>query len=192
MRAAAPAGAPALESLNLAADNPGQLPLLGAAAAAAPAKANDVRAVIAPGESPREDAAACGREKEELTRLRANPDRQDAERFAREMSCDALKPQAERLLEKVWLTQFTGDEPGDDYEGIAGEAIPAAHAGCSPLYPSAPDSVRPSAAESSAAHGSMIGSVLALLAGWVDVRHARPVLQVRRRSNESASVTFPD
>ena len=42
---------------------------------------------------------ACEREAEELDRIRANPDRSHAERFARTVTCDALKPQAARLLE---------------------------------------------------------------------------------------------
>ena len=43
----------------------------------------------------------CDREKQELDRLRANPDRRDAERFARGMTCAALKPQAARLLDSL-------------------------------------------------------------------------------------------
>jgi len=80
-----------MESLNLTPDN---------ASAAAP-KANDVRAVVAPGDSAPADPAACEREQEELNRLRANPNRRDAERFARGMTCEALKPQAARLLESL-------------------------------------------------------------------------------------------
>ncbi|MBV9908292.1 MAG: caspase family protein, partial [Hyphomicrobiales bacterium] len=48
-----------------------------------------------------EDPGACQREKEELDRLRANPDRRDAERFAKGITCAALKPQAARLLESL-------------------------------------------------------------------------------------------
>jgi Caspase domain len=80
-----------MESLNLTPDN----------ASAALPKANDVRAVVAPGDSPPTDPAACDREQEELNRLRANPNRRDAERFARGMTCQALKPQAARLLESL-------------------------------------------------------------------------------------------
>ena len=47
------------------------------------------------------DPSACDREKQELERLRANPDRRDAERFARAMTCAALKPQAARLLDSL-------------------------------------------------------------------------------------------
>ena len=64
-------------------------------------KANDIRAVVAPGDSARRTRRACDREKQELERLRANPDRKDAERFARAMTCAALKPQAARLLDSL-------------------------------------------------------------------------------------------
>ena len=80
-----------MESLNLAPDN----------ASAARAKTNDVRAVVAPGDSAPADAGACEREQEELNRLRASPSRRDAERFAHAMTCEALKPQAARLLESL-------------------------------------------------------------------------------------------
>ena len=88
-------------SLDLTPDEPSSHPLLGDASAALPPKANDVRAVVAPGDSAPPDASACEREKEELDRLRANPVRRDAERFARGMTCTALKPQAARLLESL-------------------------------------------------------------------------------------------
>jgi uncharacterized caspase-like protein len=87
-----------MESLNLVPDNPASPP---AAASAALPKANDVRAVVAPGDSAPADPAACEREQEELDRLRANPNRRDAERFAHAMTCEALKPQTARLLESL-------------------------------------------------------------------------------------------
>ena len=90
-----------MESLNLTPKNPTPRPVLGDASAALPAKPNDVRAVVAPGDSPAADPTACEREKEELARIRANPDRRNAERFARAMTCEALKPQAARLLESL-------------------------------------------------------------------------------------------
>jgi uncharacterized caspase-like protein len=88
-------------SLDLTPDEPNAHPLLGDASAALPPKANDVRAVVAPSDSSPPDVNACEREKEELDRLRANPVRRDAERFARGMTCAALKPQAARLLESL-------------------------------------------------------------------------------------------
>ncbi|HXZ17952.1 MAG TPA: caspase family protein, partial [Roseiarcus sp.] len=45
--------------------------------------------------------SACRRETEELNRIRMKFDRSEAERFAREMTCNALKPQAARLLESL-------------------------------------------------------------------------------------------
>jgi uncharacterized caspase-like protein len=90
-----------MESLDIVTDSPSPHPLLGDASAALPPKANDVRAVVAPGDSAPADPAACEREKQELDRLRANPDRRDAERFARGMTCAALKPQAARLLDSL-------------------------------------------------------------------------------------------
>jgi hypothetical protein len=47
------------------------------------------------------DPAACGRETAELNRIRATPDLGDAKRFASAVTCDALKPQAARLLESL-------------------------------------------------------------------------------------------
>ncbi len=89
-----------MESLDIVVEDPSPHPVLGDASAALP-KANDIRAVVAPGDSVAEDPAACDREKQELDRLRANPDRRDAERFARAMTCAALKPQAARLLDSL-------------------------------------------------------------------------------------------
>ena len=88
-------------SLDLTPDEPSQHPLVGDASAALPPKANGVRAVVAPGDSVAADPGACEREKQELDRLRANPDRRDAERFVRGMTCAALKPQAARLLDSL-------------------------------------------------------------------------------------------
>ncbi|MBV8793809.1 MAG: caspase family protein [Hyphomicrobiales bacterium] len=88
-------------SLDLTPEEPSAHPLLGDASPTLPPKANDVRAVVAPGDSAPEDPGACQREKEELDRLRANPDRRDAERFAKGITCAALKPQAARLLESL-------------------------------------------------------------------------------------------
>ncbi len=44
---------------------------------------------------------ACQREAEELNRIRTNPNRREAESFAQDVTCDALKPQAKRLLESL-------------------------------------------------------------------------------------------
>ncbi len=46
-------------------------------------------------------SGACRREAEELNRIRANPNDEEAELFARNLTCDALKPQAARLLESL-------------------------------------------------------------------------------------------
>lgn len=86
-------------SLDLTPD--GAHPLQKDAPAALPPTTDDVRAVVAPGDSAPVDPSACEREKEELDHLRANPVRRDAERFARGMTCAALKPQAARLLESL-------------------------------------------------------------------------------------------
>ena len=47
------------------------------------------------------DTVACRREKPELDRIRATLDFGDAKRFASAVTCDALKPQAARLLESL-------------------------------------------------------------------------------------------
>jgi uncharacterized caspase-like protein len=88
-------------SLDLTPEELNAHPVLGDASTALPPRANDVRGVVAPGDSDASDGAACDREKEELSRLRANPDRGAAERFTRGMTCAALKPQAARLLESL-------------------------------------------------------------------------------------------
>src|ERR1700733_5554446 len=90
-----------MESLDIVVEEPSPHPVLGVASTALSPKANDIRAVVAPGDSVAADPAACDREKQELARLRANPDRRDAERFARAMTCAALKPQAARLLDSL-------------------------------------------------------------------------------------------
>jgi uncharacterized caspase-like protein len=92
-----------MESLDIVTEDPSPRPQLGDASAALPPKANEIRAVVAPGDSApaQADSGACEREKGELERLRANPDRKDAERFAQALTCAALKPQAARLLESL-------------------------------------------------------------------------------------------
>ena len=72
-----------MESLDIVVDEPAAHPLLGDTSAALAPKGNDVRAVVAPGDSVTADPTACDREKQELESLRANPDRRSAERFAR-------------------------------------------------------------------------------------------------------------
>jgi hypothetical protein len=44
---------------------------------------------------------SCTREEERLVRLRANPVREDVIRFARDLGCEALRPQVNRLVESV-------------------------------------------------------------------------------------------
>jgi Caspase domain len=90
-----------MESLDIVVEEPSPHPVQGVASTSLPRKANDVRAVVAPGDSVAADPSACDREKQELDRLRANPDRREAERFARAMTCPALKPQAARLLDSL-------------------------------------------------------------------------------------------
>jgi hypothetical protein len=46
-------------------------------------------------------SGACRRETEELSRIRTNRNRHEAEGFARDMTCEALRPQAARLLESL-------------------------------------------------------------------------------------------
>jgi uncharacterized caspase-like protein len=90
-----------MESLNIVVEEPSPHPVLGDASTALSPKANDIRTVVAPGDSVATDPSACDREKQELDRLRANPDRRKAERLARGMTCAALKPQAARLLDSL-------------------------------------------------------------------------------------------
>jgi uncharacterized caspase-like protein len=90
-----------MESLDIVVEEPSPHAIVGAASTTQSPKVNDIRAVVAPGDSASSDSGACDREKGDLERLRANPDRRDAERFAKGMTCAALKPQAARLLESL-------------------------------------------------------------------------------------------
>ena len=47
------------------------------------------------------DPVICRRETAELNRIRATPDLVDAKHFASAVTCDAVKPQAARLLESL-------------------------------------------------------------------------------------------
>jgi hypothetical protein len=47
------------------------------------------------------DPVTCRKETAELNRLRATPDLVNAKRFATAVTCDAIKPQAARLLESL-------------------------------------------------------------------------------------------
>jgi hypothetical protein len=54
---------------------------------------------VAPGRKP--DETSCKRDADRLVKLRANPVRQDIERFARDLQCEALRAQVARLLESI-------------------------------------------------------------------------------------------
>jgi uncharacterized caspase-like protein len=90
-----------MESLDIVVEEPNPRPVQGVVSTSLSPKANDIRAVVAPGDSVAADPSACDREKQQLDRLRANPDRREAERLARGMTCAALKPQAARLLDSL-------------------------------------------------------------------------------------------
>jgi hypothetical protein len=83
-----------MESLNLTPDSP------GSAAAPGEAERGGGAAFDAPTHNGA-DPVACRRETAELDRIRAAPDLADAKRFASMVTCDALKPQAARLLESL-------------------------------------------------------------------------------------------
>jgi uncharacterized caspase-like protein len=91
-----------MESMNLPIDNPtAEVSQSGTSASATqPSNGDSVRGVPVSKHEPA-DPAACRREGEELDQLRANPDRGNAERFARGLTCDALRSQAARLLESL-------------------------------------------------------------------------------------------
>jgi hypothetical protein len=58
-------------------------------------------ALEAPTKSASNTVQICTRESEELSRLRANPIRENAVRFARDLKCEDLKAQITRLLESI-------------------------------------------------------------------------------------------
>jgi hypothetical protein len=83
-----------IESLNVAADSVGSAP--------APLAAEGHEAASSDTRSPnRPDPLACRRETAELDRIRATLDLSEARRFASAATCEALKPQAARLLKSL-------------------------------------------------------------------------------------------
>jgi hypothetical protein len=58
-------------------------------------------ALEAPTKSVSDIVQVCTRESEELSQLRANPIRENAVRFARDLKCEDLKAQVARLLESI-------------------------------------------------------------------------------------------
>jgi hypothetical protein len=83
-----------MESLNLTPES------LGSAAAPGAAERHEGPTPDAPTPNGA-DPVACRRETAELNRIRATPDLGDAKRFASIVTCDALRPQAARLLESL-------------------------------------------------------------------------------------------
>jgi hypothetical protein len=49
----------------------------------------------------------CKRDADRLARLRSNPSGEEAQRFASELSCEALRPQLQRLMESLGLVAPT-------------------------------------------------------------------------------------
>jgi hypothetical protein len=83
-----------IESLNVAVDSVGS--------AGAPLAAEGHEVASSGTQSPnRPDPSACRRETAELDRIRATLDLSEARRFASAATCEALKPQAARLLESL-------------------------------------------------------------------------------------------
>ncbi len=70
---------------------------LGLQPAKEPQGKAEATAVVKPGDA----AQACKRDADELARIRANPDRDSAARLARDLKCEDLRPQADRLLDSV-------------------------------------------------------------------------------------------
>jgi len=83
-----------MESLNLTPES------LGSAATPGAAEGHEGATPDAPTPNGA-DPVACRRETAELNRIRATPDLSDAKRFASIVTCDALRPQAARLLESL-------------------------------------------------------------------------------------------
>src|SRR5262249_22724487 len=83
-----------LESLNVA---PQPLRSVAAARGAAGCQGGSSDAPASNGADP----VACRRETAELDRIRAAPALADAKRFASAVTCEALKPQAARLLDSL-------------------------------------------------------------------------------------------
>lgn len=96
-----------LDSINPAPSNPPEtaVPTDGDAGGRAKKPAPDT-IVASPQEteaSPdrKSDETTCKRDADRLVKLRANPVRQDIERFARDLHCEALRAQVARLLESI-------------------------------------------------------------------------------------------
>ena len=53
----------------------------------------------------------CKRDEDRLVRLRLSPSGEEAQRFASELSCEALRPQVQRLMESLGLVAPTASAP---------------------------------------------------------------------------------
>jgi hypothetical protein len=113
-------------------------------AKAEPAKASPKsQAVLEPPLKPQaavDPAAACGRDELRLARLRSDPVPDEVSRLQRELSCDKLRPQVQRLFESI---------------AVAPLASPAAAGGTGPTTANAPpakaEPAKPPPAKSQAA-----------------------------------------
>jgi ABC-type branched-subunit amino acid transport system substrate-binding protein len=106
------------EKLSLAekAAPPAVADVLNAAPSGAQAAREDVRPALPVG---RANVGAltsdetCKRDKDRLVRLRLSPSGEEAQRLASELSCEALRPQAQRLMESLGLVGPAVSAPND-------------------------------------------------------------------------------
>ena len=90
----------------------------------------------------------CARDAERLARLRANPERDEVIRLARELGCAELRPQVQRLLESVGgnpATAVLGPAPAPAAPAPAAPAPAPAPAAAAPV-PTAPVAAAPAPA----------------------------------------------
>jgi hypothetical protein len=55
----------------------------------------------------------CKRDEDRLVRLRLSPSSEEAQRLASELSCEALRPQVQRLMDSLGLVGTALSAPND-------------------------------------------------------------------------------
>jgi hypothetical protein len=83
---------------------------------------------------PVDPAVACGRDELRLARLRSNPAPDEVARLQRELACDKLRPQVQRLFESIAVEQPASAAPlGGALANAVRQPEPSSEAGAAPL-----------------------------------------------------------
>jgi hypothetical protein len=105
---------------------------------APPAKAEPAKAPPPPKSQaeldPADPAVVCGRDELRLARLRSNPAPDEVARLQRELACDKLRPQVQRLFESIAVEQPASAAPlGGALANAVRQPEPSSEAGAAPL-----------------------------------------------------------